>query len=160
MKLQKNKRRIVSVINLHSEIAPNVPELSLENGIIKIVEILNGKGLITEMSCEGHSGVANKERAWIQLNPSSFKSYLNSHTIRMEQFLKAGEGKWHLRIEYSGKSLFSGLGSPQPRKRTLKRIVEVEMEVSIILNTTARFSKVKTKTKMMLAMERAAKKYL
>lgn len=140
------------------DLTPNLPEVALEKGIIKIVEILNGKGLTTEMSCEGHSNEVGKDRAWIQIGPSSFKSYMKSNSRKMGQFLKAGEGKWLIRIDYFGKTFFKGLGQPQPRKRTLKRSIEVEMEISLILDTYARNSK--DKTKSMKAMERAANKYL
>ena len=145
-------------INIFPELTPELPDTSLEKGIIKIVGILNEKGLATEMSCEGHSQ-KYKEKAWVRISPSSFKGYMKSNTSKMERFLKAGEGKWYLEIVYCGLSRFRGLGQSAPRKKNLKRVVDVEMEVTIILMSRARNSG-ETKTSGMRSMENAAKKYL
>lgn len=145
-------------LNLFSDLTSEVPEASIEKGVVKIVGILNGKGLATEMSCGGHAKVSGKDRAWVQLNPSSFKHYMKSGSQKMEKFLKVGEGKWYLSIDYFGYSHFSGLGRPRPRKKNLKRQLAIEMKVRIVLTTHG--LNARTKTKGMLALERAAKKYL
>lgn len=153
-KVNKNKP-----LDLFSEIAPNVPDCELESGIVKLVGILNSKGLPTSMSCEGH-GALNKGRAWVEIEAAHFKGYVKKYPQNMEQFIIAGEGLWYISVDYLGKNYFKGMGKPKPRVKTLKRQVQVEMTVRLILTTTAFEKNTEKKTKEMKALERAAQKYL
>lgn len=152
-------KKTKKTIDIFSEISPYIPECEIEPGIVKLVGILNSKGLATYMSCQGH-GQLGKGRAWVDIDAAHLKGYVKKHHSKFEQFLKAGEGRWYLRVEYFGKNYFKGMGKPQPRFKSMKRHVEVEMSVRIILNTTAFDSTGSQKTKEMKALERAAQKYL
>ena len=58
-------------MNLFEKIAPEVPSLAMEEGIVKLVGILNSKGLPTKLSCEGHSSRGSS--AWIEIEGAHFK---------------------------------------------------------------------------------------
>lgn len=144
-----------------NRLASAIPECHVEPGVVKIVGILNGKGLATELSCEGHADEGTKKaNAWIDLNPACFKHYMKANAKKMERFLSVGEGVWLLRIEYYGKSVFSGQGVPRPRLKTMKRSLQVEMTPTILLCTTAFEKGSSLKVKSMRALERAAERYL
>ena len=131
--------------------------MGIEPGVVKLIEVLAAKGLVTEMSCEGHPA-QGKPHAWVQLNPACCKHYVRKNAKRLEQFLLAGEGLWSMRVEYFGKSHFAGLGRPRPRLKWMRRVVQVEMRVTLVLETAA--VERDQKTTAMRAMERAAARCL
>ena len=142
------------------QLTPDVPEVGLEPGITRMVGILSSKGLATAMSCAGHHDAPGKSNAWIQIQPACFKHYMKTGADKMGQFLRVGEGLWFLRVEYSGRSRFRGLGQTRPRTKSLKRVVMVEMTPTIVLRTTALDASSGKATKSMRAMERAAQRSL
>lgn len=147
------------VLDHLSGITSGIPEVGLEAGIVRLVGILNSKGLATWMSCEGHSA-PRCDKAWVRIQPACFKHYMRGRARKMERFLLVGEGRWHLSLEYFGRSNFRGLGAVRPRVKTLRRIITIEMHPTLYLCDRAREQNSHQKTKMMRAMERAAQKYL
>ena len=129
-----------------NKLTDSIPSIEVEKGIAVVVGILNTKGLITQMSCEGH----NRSKPWVSLCPAHFKGYMDSSLEKMKQFLIAGEGRWNLEVNYFGQSLFHGIGQKRPRKSKLKRVVQLEMDVKIVLD----------KNKDIKSMERAARELL
>ena len=129
-----------------SKMTASIPSMKIENGISVMVEILNSKGLITEMSCEGHG----KSKAWVSICPAHFKGYMDSHSDNMKTFLMTGDRRWSLEIGVFGMTKFNGIGQMRPKKINLKRVIELEMEVKIVLNHKNDIKR----------MERAARKYL
>lgn len=61
----------------------------IDPGIRRMVEIFNAKGLVTEMSCEGHrdhqSGYCH--RAYVTFEPAAFQKYVETKRDRLERFL-------------------------------------------------------------------------
>lgn len=146
------------MINLFDKLAPDVPAVSIEPGIEELVKILNSKGLLTEMSCQGHRG--KNRRAWVQLNPCVFKVYMQKNSSKLEKFLLAGENSWSLKIEYTSVSRFRGICAPKPRARKLKRFLFIDLNVKICLNACAFLPGMRLKSKEMLEIEKAARKFL
>src|SRR5690606_9633528 len=101
----KNKNKI----SIFPDLSPALPSVEIEEGVSTIVNIFNSKGLFTYMSCEGHAGRKDRDRAWIELDPCIFKTYMENNSSKMEQFLLAGEKKWILSIDYFGMSKFRGI---------------------------------------------------
>jgi len=149
-----------TAIDILTSITPDIPEVPLEPGIVKMVGILNSKGLATAMSCEGHG--PRSQTAWIELRPANFKDYMNGEAKKMEQFLLVGDGRWYLDLCYFGESQYPGLGRIPRKPKLLRRVVTIEMRPRICLRTRARegTSSKSRKTRWMLAMEAAASKYL
>ena len=138
----------------YDDIACDIPLCTLDDGVLELVGMLNSKGLITSLSCDGH-GHSN---AWVILESAQFKGYMKSNLKRMVNFLKAGETRWKLQINYFGLSKFKGIGVSRPRTNKLKRVVESEMTAIIVLDGPSVISGKKTRN--MMALEKAVKKYL
>jgi hypothetical protein len=154
------KRKKSEPIELYDVITSDVPEVGLEPGIIKMVGILNSKGLATYMSCEGHVGGRWKDMAWVEVSPCAFKSYMKARARKMERFLRAGEGLWYLRVEYFAQSCFKGLGLVRPRIKAMKRVVRMDMTVTLVLRAGYKENDPARKVRRMRTMERAAVRYL
>lgn len=138
----------------YDEIAEDVLDCALDRGIVDLVSILHSKGIVTEMSCDGHG----KHNAWIMLSSAFFKNYIKKNKKKITQFLLIGETRWKLQINYFGVSRFRGLGQIKPRLKKLKRVVQSEMNVIIVLDGPSMNGKKKTKN--MIALEKAAKEML
>jgi hypothetical protein len=106
------RRTARTSIDILTSITPDIPEVPLEPGIVKLVGILNSKGLATVMSCEGRD--PRSQTAWVELRPANFKDYMKAGTKKMEQFLQAGDGRWYLDLCYFGESQYPGLGLIPP----------------------------------------------
>lgn len=155
----QNKKRTSSLKTL-GLMPTDILPTEIEPGVQKIVNIFCAKGLFTYMSCQGHLGHKGSRVAWVEFCPEHFNSYIEGNLNKLENFLKCGEGLWFLRVEYVGQSRFAGIGRPRPRIKSLKRIVQLEMRVTLHLRDSAFLKNTKQKTTAMKALEGAAKKYL
>jgi hypothetical protein len=143
-----------SAIKFFDAMTPALPSIELDEGIVKLVGILNSKGLATHMSCDGH----NDGHARVEFNPAVFKGYMDKNWVKMEAFLVAGRGRWSLTLEYAAVHVFKGLGRLGIERRDIKRQTVVDLRPVIKLKSPAR--RAGTKTEWMRDIERAAKKFL
>ncbi len=141
-----------------SELAPTVPEVAMEKGIVKLVGILNSKGLVTKLSCEGH--VSRGVGAWVEIEGAHFKSYARRRKDKLEKFLLAGEGLWKLILTYRARSVFPGLGQPRPRLRKMRRKTIVDLIPTFCLEPAVVAQGSRSSELALRAMERAAKRFL
>lgn len=126
----------------------------MDKGIEILVGILNSKGLPTTLSCAGHRSRGTS--AWVELEGAHFKHYASRSEQKLEQFLKAGEGRWFLTLTYRAESVFPGIGRLRPRIKSLRREVQVNLVPTFHLRVAAIDSKSGLKCKLMCSMERAA----
>ena len=145
-------------MEVFSELAPTVPAVTIEKGIAKLVGILNSKGLVTKLSCEGHASLG--VGAWIEIEGAHFKGYVRGRKDKLEKFLLAGEGVWKLTLTYRATSVFPGLGKLRPRLRKMRRKTVIDLIPTFCLESAVVAKGTQSSEQALRAMERAAMKFL
>ncbi len=138
----------------YDEIAIDVSPCELDKGMVELIGILNAKGIVTNLSCDGHG----KSNAWVILESAHFKGFMKAKKFKMQKFLNIGETRWKLQLNYYGVSKFKGIGKVRPRLNELRRIVHSEMTAILVLDGPAMLAGEKTRN--MKALEKAATAYL
>jgi hypothetical protein len=140
------------------DLAPGIAGIAPDEGIEIALGIFNSKGLVTTLSCAGHTDTA-RSHAWFRFEAAHFKGYMLRNPEKMNRFLLAGEGIWTLSLEYFAQSRFQGLGARRPRLKRMRRVLTVELDVTLVVHGQA-LERDGRKTKVMHALERAARQCL